>query len=87
MYRFYSRRNGWINGKKVKHFYTEVIEDTYNESSFLENKNGKEIYEILSKNKLNNNALNDKLLKLSKIYSDFYYYKDGIEIYGDYCLI
>ena len=87
MYRFYSRRTGWPNGIKVKYYYTEIIEDTYNESSFIENKNGKEIYEIISKNSLKNKELNDKLLKMSKVYSNFYYYKNGIEIYGENCFV
>ncbi len=87
MYRFYSRKTGWVNGIEIKYYYTSIIEDTYDESSFLENKNGKEIYKILSENNLKNKELNDKLLKMSKIYSNFYYYKDGTEIYGENCLV
>uniref|UniRef100_A0A6C0LG39 Uncharacterized protein n=1 Tax=viral metagenome TaxID=1070528 RepID=A0A6C0LG39_9ZZZZ len=78
MYRFYSRRCGIYSVEEkdkinVRYYESSIIEDENNiiNKYSLEDKSGKEILTFLS----SNGIYNEKLLKLSTIYNDWYLYK------------
>jgi len=77
--RFYSRRQGWGGGNKVKYFNSSIIDKLPNID--LYNKNGNYISDYLIKNNLQNEYKD--LFTNSKIYFNWYfYYQDNIEIFS-----
>ena len=81
-YRFFSRRNGWVGSDKIaKYFYSEIISDKNNLTKELVDKSGKEIIEIIKNNKSFEDLESIEILKkVSKSYSNWYYYPADTKI-------
>jgi hypothetical protein len=77
--KFYSRRQGWNGGNKVKYFNSSIINKLPEIN--LDDKDGKYISNYLKKNNLENEY--KELYSDSKIYSNWYfYYSDDIKIFS-----
>ena len=77
--KFYSRKQGWIGGNKVKYFNSSIINKLPEIN--LDDKDGKYISNYLKKNNLEN-EYKDLYLN-SIIYCNWYfYYNDNINIFS-----
>ena len=82
-YRFYSRKNGWINSDKIaKYFYTNPIDDFYGITKDFINLSGNDIVTKIKELKLKKQYFFDfekkkiiqQLEELGNIYDNWYYY-------------
>ena len=82
-YRFYSRKNGWINSDKIaKYFYSSPIEDCLEITKHFVNLSGNEIVTKIKELKVKKQYFFDfekkkiiqKLEELGNIYDNWYYY-------------
>ena len=80
IYSFFSRKQGWPNGLKVKYYKSGQINDLENYTISFISKTGSEINDIIKKKPIKNKKIHEKLLDLSRIYYNFYYYSDDTEI-------
>ena len=81
-YRFFSRKNGWVGSDRIaKYFYSEIVSDENNITKLFIDKSGKEINELIEKEKSFEKLESIEILKkISKIYSDWYYYPADTKI-------
>lgn len=77
-YRFYSRKNGYPGGMKVKYFHSSLIIDENNESEQFIDKNSCEIINKLDN--IKNILLRNKIKEIASKYHNWYYYPDDTVI-------
>ena len=68
--RFYSRRQGWSGGNRVKYFNSRIVNKLPDIN--LNDKNGASISKYLTKNNIENEY--SELLNESKLNSNWYFY-------------
>ena len=77
-YRFYSRKNGWVNGADIKYFHSHDIVDELNETSIFIDYDGKYILNNLDK--IKNQNVKNNLLSIASTYPNWYYYTSNTRL-------
>ena len=67
-YRFFSRKNGFSGGYKIRVYTSSIIEDKHNVSSIFVDMSGKQIIAQMDKDGL------EQLKLYAKQYTNWYYY-------------
>ena len=79
--RFYSRKQGYPDGVKIRYFESSLIDDKYDNTNNIVGKSGKEIQTNLEKLKLDE-SLKFKISSMAKTYYNWYYYPDKTVFYS-----
>ena len=75
-YRFYSRKNGYIDGNSVRYYESSLIHDAKHTTDRFVNKSGREIVDSLKKININECETLINLAELCEKYPTWFYYPD-----------
>ena len=86
-YRFYSRKQGYSDGVKIRYFESSPIDDKYDITNNMIGKSGKEIQNNLEnlenlENLKLNESLKFKISSMAETYYEWYYYPDKTVFYS-----